>query len=258
MNIPLLHKIREYELEKAVPFLPRNGRLLEIGAGTGVQAQLLSALGYDVLAIDLENSNYKEQRIWPIIDYDGKHIPLGSGTVDAIFSSNTLEHIAGILPFLAETQRVLKSGGVSVHILPTFTWRLSSAFGHYLRVDRVVDELGSFFGAKKNQGGKVDYRASQRDAGPSLWRWIQRRILPPRHGERGNLLSEHYYFSENSWRKVFRAAGFKVLSVTSNRLFYSGHFFFGERLSLRVRRVLSVVLGSSCKIYVIVGVEGKS
>jgi ubiquinone/menaquinone biosynthesis C-methylase UbiE len=257
MNISMLHRLRETELEAAVPFFPGKGRLLEIGAGTGVQAQLLRARGYDVVAIDLADSNYKEQRICPIVEYDGIHIPAEASSFDAIFSSNTLEHVAEITSFLAETKRVLNPCGVSVHIMPTFTWRLSSALGHYLRFDRVVVELAALFGAKKHKELKVDYRHPQRNAAGSLWRWIQHRILPPRHGERGNLLSEHYYFTEHSWRKVFGSAGFKVLSVTPNRLYYSGHFFFGERLSLRARRGLSAVLGSSCKIYVLAVVVKK-
>ena len=252
MNISLLHKIRAYELNAAVLFLPQKGRLLEIGAGTGMQARMLAARGYEVVAIDIPTSNYKEQRVWPILEYDGTHIPAEDAAFDAIFSSNTLEHVAEIETFLRETQRVLKPGGVCVHILPTSTWRLSSALGHYARVDRVVQELGALFGGRKNpQPAAADYRNSQRSESKSLWRWMQRRILPPRHGERGNIFSEHYYFTEHSWTKVFSASGFDILHVGRNRLYYTGHFFLGERLSLRFRHGFSHLLGSACKIYVL-------
>lgn len=251
MNIALLHRIRTYELGAAVPFLPKKGRLLEIGAGTGMQARLLAERGYEVVAIDLATSNYKEQRLWPITEYDGMHIPADDQSFDAIFSSNTLEHVEEISAFLQETQRILKPGGVCVHILPTSTWRISSALGHYLRLDRVAEELGALFGSPKKRNQAADYRQQKRIQAENLWQWVQRRMLPPRHGERGNVFTEHYYFTEHCWAKIFAATGFEVSAVSKNRLFYTGHYFLGEKLSMGSRRRLSYLLGSACKIYVL-------
>lgn len=249
MNISALHNIRACELNAAVPFMPKTGRLLEIGAGTGIQARMLAERGYDVIAIDIPTSNYKEQRVWPVLEYDGVHIPADDETFDVIFSSNTLEHVAEIEALLRETRRVLKHGGVCVHILPTCTWRLSSALGHYARFDRVAQEIGALFRGAGTKLAVADYRHSQLSEPKSFWRWMQRRMLPPRHGERGNIFSEHYYFTEHSWVKIFSESDFDVLDVGRNRLFYTGHFFLGNRLSTRMRRRLSYFLGSACKIY---------
>lgn len=247
----MLHKIRAYEIEQAIKFMPRGGAVLEIGAGTGLQARMLAERGYNVVAIDIPASNYKENKVWQVREYDGKNIPLGNNTIDVIFSSNTLEHVLNLKEFLCEIQRVLRSGGVCVHVLPTSTWRLSSALGHYARFDRVVQELGIMFGGRRIPQETRDYRNSPPIESESLWRWMRRRMLPPRHGERGNIFSEHYYFTEYCWRKVFLASGFDVWHVGRNRLYYTGHFFLGERLSLQGRHRLSYLLGSACKIYVL-------
>ena len=52
-------------------------------------------------------------------------------------------------------------------------------------------------------------------------------FFAPRHGERGNVISELYYFSKTYWIKVFKRNGFIVESVNENylRLFIGGMIF---------------------------------
>lgn len=69
--------------------------------------------GFDVSGIDIPSSNLKDDRIWPVTDYDGKNIPF-----DIVFSSNVLEHIPHIYDFQGEIERVLKPGSIVIHILP--------------------------------------------------------------------------------------------------------------------------------------------
>ncbi len=85
-----LEAIRRYELDIALQLLPLTGKLLEIGAGTGWQAQELEDRGYDVSAIDLPSSKYRENRIRTITDYDGKEIPFEDNVFDVVFSSNVI------------------------------------------------------------------------------------------------------------------------------------------------------------------------
>ena len=92
-SIDFLNAIRKSELENVKSMLPASGRLLEIGAGTGVQAQLLTQLGYEVAAIEVEESNYQRDLIWPVTVYDGHAIPFEDESFDIVFSSNVLEHI---------------------------------------------------------------------------------------------------------------------------------------------------------------------
>ena len=74
-----LQAIRNHELEVVTPLLPIRGRLLEIGAGTGWQAQALVQRGYEVSAVNLPASNYAGDRVFPVIDYDGHTLPFKDG-----------------------------------------------------------------------------------------------------------------------------------------------------------------------------------
>ena len=106
-----LESIRTFELNLVLKLLPPDGKILEIGAGTGWQAQALENRGYVVSAIDLVSSNYTKHRIWPVTEYDGKIIPFVDNTFDIIFSSNTLVMIPGVFELQKEIMRVLKPGG---------------------------------------------------------------------------------------------------------------------------------------------------
>lgn len=207
-----LKAIREYELDIVLGLLPAGGRLLEIGAGTGWQAQALASRGYEVSAIDMPSSNYQGDRIWPIIDYDGRTIPFGDGTFDIVFSSSVLEHIPHLQAFQKEIHRVLKRDGLVLHVLPSGSWRFWTNLSHLLK------------------------------------HWT----LPGAHGEHaGNPLMEIHCFSRRWWTRLFTETGWRVVRQDSNRLFYTGNLLMGSRLSLNVRNKMSHALGSSCNIFVL-------
>ena len=116
--------LRQREIEQLLPLLPRGARILEFGAGTGQQAKYLRDQGFDVTAIDLASSNYAGERVFPVQDYDGQHIPLDDGSIDVIFSSNVLEHVENLSVIFSEFRRNQKPGGFGLHVVPTSAWRL--------------------------------------------------------------------------------------------------------------------------------------
>jgi ubiquinone/menaquinone biosynthesis C-methylase UbiE len=238
--------IREQELEAVMPFFSEAKDILEIGAGAGWQAKALADRGFSVKAIDLAESNYNQVQVWPVESYDGEHIPLPDNSVDAIFSSNVLEHVPHIDNLQKEMQRVLRDSGISVHIMPTATWRFWTTLSLY--PDRVKKLLLQALG-RKSSGSEL----KNDDSWPSDQSKPRRspldRLLPVRHGVRGTVLSETYYFSRSFWKKVFLRNGWRMEAVKPNGLFYTGHRVMGANLSLSARRALSSVLGSSCMIY---------
>ena len=92
-------------------------------------------------------------------------------------------------------------------------------------------------------------KAAQRQG--SIGKLLRRALIPPRHGELGNTITEIYYFSRWRWNKTFAAAGWMIERRDSNRLFYTGHGLTGRWLGIGRRGRLHGVLGSSCHLYVL-------
>lgn len=142
-----LETIRQYELSRAIEFFPPKGSVLEIGAGTRWQAKILAERGFQVTAIDLPLSNYRNDRIWPVIDYNGCQLPFEDATFDVVFSSNVLEHIPHVRAFQEEIHRVLEPDGYAVHILPSSSWRYWTNVSHLLKCWTIPGPHGEHAGA---------------------------------------------------------------------------------------------------------------
>lgn len=272
-----LRDLRLYEAERTLEYFPRSGRILEIGAGSGWQSKMFSDLGYDVSAIDVETSQYLGQKVFPVETYDGAKIPFSEKSFDVVFSSNVLEHITDVERFQQEIARVLAPGGFAVHVLPTASWRLWSDLTYYSalpgRAFRRLKRLSAFRRAAFWRDVEEETRPESTDlyefgefvaAGdipyepaPALQQRMLRRLRllrrlgAPTHGEKGNALSEIYYFSRYRWKPLFERAGFSVVGCHPNKLFYTGYSLFGDALPISARRRISSVLGSSCLIYVV-------
>ena len=223
--------------------------MIEIGGGAGWQAQAFAATGYSVRSFDLPNSQFSDKRVFPIEDYDGRHIPVADASFDLAFSSNVLEHIADAERFQVELRRVLKPGGIALHILPSATWRLYTSLAHYPWLAKTAIQMVRDRGRPNpSEDAAIVSRAAQKLSKSAL---LQRVVLSPKHGEKGNALSEIWHFSRFSWTPFFQKAGWLVLSRYPNRLFYTGYCLFDDNLSLETRRRLSYVLGSACQVYVL-------
>jgi SAM-dependent methyltransferase len=243
-----LANIRLYELDRVASYLRKGAKVLEIGAGAGWQANKLSERGLRVTAIDVASSYYKPDQVWPVIEYDGVHIPFPDNYFDIVFSSNVLEHIPHIRSFQTELQRVLKPRGVAIHILPSGAWRIGTNVAHYAWV--ACGALNHFLKRKPavESEAPADPQSAAKGDKTGLFRKL---IVPERHGEFGNVITETYYFSRFRWARLFRATGWKIEDCYSNRLFYTGYSVLDAKLSIRARRVLSYTLGSACHVFIL-------
>lgn len=248
MNLDQLEKIRCYELDLAVSEFTEDAVVLEIGAGAGFQAKRLAELGYSVCAIDISQSNYRKYRVWPVEEYNGRDIPYPDNYFDIVFSSNVLEHIREIKLFQTEMQRVLKPQGFAVHIVPTSSWRIWTSVAHYPYLLKVACKV------------TVDqFRRRTSESSPSLngviclskMLALRNVLLPHRHGERGNFVSELFFFSPFYWTGLFKNHGWEIQKSYPSSLIYTGYSILGERLSFRLRSILSKVCGSACQIFVL-------
>lgn len=207
-----LEAIRTHELQVTLNEFPTSGKILELGAGAGWQAKALADLNYEVEAIDIASSNYKQDQVWPVTEYDGHRIPFEENCFDVVFSSNVLEHIPHVDEFQQEIQRVLKPTGKAIHLMPSSQWRLLTNITHAMKF------------------------------------WTPCEV----HGEFAKFsTTEIYYFSRYWWRKLFLKTGWTITRVGNAQLLYSGTSILDFRLSITARNRLSAIFGSSCNIFVL-------
>lgn len=246
-SVPHLNALRNAEIDRISVHLARGARILEIGAGTGEQARELTRRGFDVTAIEIAQSNYAANRTFPIIDYDGHAIPLPDASIDIVFSSNVLEHVPDLPRMHAEIRRVLRPSGYCVHAMPTHSWRFWTTLSSYpdalVRLAVAAPDLlphGWPSGPELRRLARSWYRTGRQVVGA---------MLPRRHGERGNVVSELWLFHPSWWRQNFADNRFTVVHDEPMGLFYTGNMLLGPRLQLYRRATASRWLGSSCHLF---------
>jgi 2-polyprenyl-3-methyl-5-hydroxy-6-metoxy-1,4-benzoquinol methylase len=238
-----LKSIREYEAGLVAQFLPARGSLLEIGAGSGWQAKMLQEAGYQVSAIELPDSSYLQQAVFPILNYDGRTIPFADQAFDIVFSSNVLEHIAQVEAFQSEIYRVCRPGGTVIHVLPTPSWRFWTSVTHYIHT--------ALFPYRLLRKQTTPEEKSALQSQTVFWQKMIRILIPKRHGETGNFISEFYLFSKQRWLNLFSKTGFEILGYYPVHTIHTGFGILGKRLSLDTRKRLGGFLGSAAAIYVL-------
>jgi ubiquinone/menaquinone biosynthesis C-methylase UbiE len=112
--------IAAYRIDEALRFLPREGRLLEIGCGGGrmlraveqVRAEL-SLCGIDVSRSALRRAAERSPAIeFRLVQDPQAALPAGDAEFDAVLILDVLEHVADPPRLLAEVARVLRPGGI--------------------------------------------------------------------------------------------------------------------------------------------------
>jgi len=242
-DIRWLHFVRSRELEAALVHFPvdRGARVLEIGSGTGYLLGLIREQYPDSVGLEVDSSAYEFND--PCITiYDGKTIPFQGSTYDVVFSSHVLEHVAEIEAFGNEVARVLKPGGVAVHIIPSPTWRVLTSLMHYFAVAKIAVSLFRPAGR-----GSVTTQARRR-TNAELVKFL---MYAPRHGEIGNVLTEIYYFSRCRWIRVFAASPLQKVAQRGIGFIYWGRDLFQFGLPMAVRVALASLIGGSSNLYVL-------
>jgi SAM-dependent methyltransferase len=245
VSLQHLHNVRQYELEQVLPFIRSGSKILEIGAGTGWQAKALADRGFSVVAVDIPRSQYAQDRLWPVLEYDGINLPFPDGRFDVVFSSHVLEHIPHVEQFQAEVRRVLKSDGTAIHIVPSGTWRFWTSICLYVYFAKIAVEV-LFPILPSGDIARTGAGAQKRNVRQKI---KVRALLPSRHGEVGNAISEIYLFSRFRWMDLFRRTGWNLEAYYPSRLFYTGYMLLHSKLTLRLRHNASFILGSSSHLF---------
>lgn len=110
-------------------------QILDLGCGTGTFVQQCRKLGLRAYGVDVENRWARaekvlrqeklvaqEEDVFRAIDNNNYRIPFRDNTMDVVLSNQVFEHVQNHSVVLAEIKRVLKPGGISLHIFPS-KWR---------------------------------------------------------------------------------------------------------------------------------------
>jgi SAM-dependent methyltransferase len=121
-------------------------RVLDLGCGAGRFVAALRDAGSDPVGVEIAEAALERARaIAPgadlrLLEPDGS-IPLDHGSVDLVWCSEVLEHVADTEHLLLETRRVLKPGGRVLITVP-FHGRAKTALIALTRHDAYFDPTG--------------------------------------------------------------------------------------------------------------------
>jgi SAM-dependent methyltransferase len=121
-------------------------RVLDLGCGAGRFVAALGAAGADPVGVEIaEGALERARRVAPAADLrrlgpDGS-IPLEHRSVDLVWCSEVLEHVADVAHVLLEVRRVLRPGGRLLATVP-YHGRVQAAGIALTRFDAHFDPLG--------------------------------------------------------------------------------------------------------------------
>lgn len=239
--------VRGEEFNRIRCFFQPGMRVLEIGGGTGYQASLIASTGAAVESIDVAEPLSGVETYFPVHIYDGRTLPFPDDYFDVVFSSNVLEHIPDLATTFSEVQRVMKSDGRSIHILPTPAWRTWTSLSHYVHIARRIVGVA---GGRHRSVENIPVGISNPTRAHGKWNAIKRVLRDGPHGEYPSAISELWYFSRRRWLKLFQKSGFELVEDFPSGIFYTGYGVFPS-LSVGKRRKLAPILGSATRVFIL-------
>jgi SAM-dependent methyltransferase len=234
-----IHALRRRELEAALAGVPDSvAPVLEIGGGDGYVAALLAERWDSVRSVDIAAA---ATTFFPVEIYDGRTLPFDDATFGLVYSSHVMEHIAHFEVFQDEIARVLRPGGIAVHLMPSGAWRWWTLLAHYPAAVRTVLGLGGDTAISQ----PLAWNGPRRSA---AW-WLRRIAMAPAHGEHYSALGELAGFSRARWMARFRQCGWTVLDARPVGYFYTGYVLRGGQLPFDRRRTLGAWMGSGSNVF---------
>jgi SAM-dependent methyltransferase len=115
---------------------------LDFGCGAGGLVDALAGLGWDMYGCDVEpfwrgTDHGRDADRYRTIPLDPYRLPFADGTFDVVTSESVFEHVQNVQQCFREIHRVLKPGGVAMHLFPG-KWYLPSEPHVYVPLSNVL------------------------------------------------------------------------------------------------------------------------
>jgi len=251
-----LHKVRDVEIKYLISILNnfinqkkiKNATILEIGSGDGYVIEKLAKLypQYKFCGLEVNSSSY-ENKSSKVIQYDGLKMDFLKEKYDLIFSLHVLEHIEDLIDHSKQISQILKPNALWVNIVPSSTWRLLTTINYYPSIIVNFSSLLRKYKKVKNIKNKK-YKSK---FSSNIFTYI----LPQRHGENGNFLSELYYFSKSFWvKKIMHLCSLNAMTLihfSEVPYVYCSRDLFRNFLTDKIRYFLSKLIGGSSIAFIV-------
>ena len=139
-------------------------RVLDLGAGTGVASEALTAIGARPIGLDLavQMLAHRQEARPPGVAGDAQSLPFGHGVFDAVVAAFSLNHVPDLARSLGECRRVLRPRGLLLAstfpsgadhpaeavvegVLERYGYRRPSWYGTFkTRISELTGDPGSF------------------------------------------------------------------------------------------------------------------
>lgn len=115
----------------ALRWMPKSGRVLDIGCGAGYHVRHFSRKSSHVAALDVDGTALAlarrrvRSRRATFLRYDGERLPFADASFDTVTMLDVLEHVTDRAALVAEISRVLRPGGTCILSVPyqgAFHW----------------------------------------------------------------------------------------------------------------------------------------
>ncbi len=205
------------ETSYVLKYMPKNGKILEAGCGSGRYVIYLSRKGFDITGIELGNEIVQAvNRIIPEADIrqgDILHIPFDDNSLHGIISLGVIEHFTeGPHEALQEMYRVLKPNHYAIITVPSFNYIRRTKW--LLGIPPLNSQFISWasFAAKKMRRKKMRYS--------NLPYKEKKQVIPEIFFE--------YYFTQQEFEKELKRAGFEIVESIPWKKLDGIHFELGS------------------------------